>query len=260
MRLREYDRLIDDPFADPGLGHDRWMRDDVAVTVLSDAAGHPDQPRAALFGRIGSDAFCVVVADDGKLEYQLDRGALAGELDLVLMRRDLGLLARHALDRLVDDPGDRLWNGVFRAAVWAATTPLCTTFTAGTRHVAAFSSDTATAPGDPAPQSLAALLPEDRRLAETVARAIADPSTRAALDALTGDRAPASFTPAAVMAELIGTVIEGDVTVDRIVVAGVWPPGATTPVHQTSLWWHDLDWYLLPVPRRRRQGFRSRRP
>jgi hypothetical protein len=259
MRLREYDRLIDHPFADPGLGHDRWMRDDVAVTVLGDAAEQPDQPRAALFGRIGSDAFCVVVADDGKLEYLLDRGAPAGELDLVLMRRDLGMLARHALDRLADDPADRLWNGVFRAAVWAATTPLCTTFTTGTRHVAAFSSDTAV-PGDPAPASLAAVLPADRHLAEALARAVADPAARGGLDAAAGELAPAALTTAAVMAELIGTVIEGDVTVDRIAVAGVWPPGAATPVHEKSLWWHDLDWYLVPAPRRRRPGLRPRRP
>lgn len=277
MRLREYDRLFDSRFADPGLGHDRWMRDDVTITVLVDALDQPDLPRAGVFGRIGSDAFCVVVADDGRLEYLLDRGAAAGEFDLDLMRRDLGVLARHALERLVDDPTDRLWNGLFRASVWAATTPLCTTFTAGTRHVAAFSCDDAVpgschdavpgscddaVPGDPAvgaPRSLAARIPDDRDLTAALARAIADPADRADLDAAAADLLPDTLTAAAVTAGMVGTDIEADVTVDQIAVAGIWPPGSSSPVHEAPLWWNGLDWYLLPAPRRRRATGKARR-
>jgi hypothetical protein len=244
MRLREYDRRH---LTTTGLGHHLWMRDDVAVTVLADALDQPDLPRAAVFGRIGADAFCVVVADDGRLEYLLDRGTTAGGLDLDLMRRDLGVLARHALERLVDDPADRLWNGLFRAAVWAATTPLCTTFTTGTRHVAAF--DCADAlPGGPVPRPLAAQVPGDRDLTEAIARAIADPDTRDHLDELL----PATRTAAAVTASLVGLNVEADVIIDQLAVTGVWPPGIGTPVHEAPLWWNNLDWYLLPVPRRRR--------
>jgi hypothetical protein len=260
MRLREYDRLFAARFDDPGLGHARWMRPDVTVTVLAAALDQPDLPRAGVFGRIGSDAFCVVVTDDGKLEYLLDRGAPAGDLDLDLMRRDLGVLARHALERLADNPGDRLWNGLFRAAVWAATTPLCTTFTAGARHVAAFdSADAVPDSADAAPRSLAALIPADPDLAAALARAVADPSARGDLDAAAGDLAPATLTAAGVVADLVGTAIEADVTVDQVAVAGHWPAGSSSPVHATPVWWNDLDWYLLPVPRRRRAVPRTRR-
>lgn len=221
------------------------MRDDLRITVLADAAERPDEPRAAVFGRLGSDAFCLVVADDGKLEYLLDRGAEAGELDLDLMRRDLGVLARHALGRLVDDPGDRLWNGVFRAAVWAATTPLCTTIAVGGRHAVVFDSDDpdhSTAP----PGSLAARLPADRRLARDLARTIAGRPV------LTGRDLPPVLTTAAVVAGLVGVTVAADVTVDQIAVAGVWPAGGSSPVHASPLWWNDLDWYLLSTPRRMR--------
>ncbi|GIE98750.1 hypothetical protein [Paractinoplanes rishiriensis] len=248
MRLREYDR----PF-------------DVAVTVLGNAFEDPDLPRAALFGRIGADAFCVVVADDGKLEYLLDRGGAPGDLNLDLMRRDLGVLARYALQRLVAEPASRLWNGLFRSTVWAATTPLCTTFITGTWHGAAF--DCAGAlPAGPASallagssagrtegpaRTLAALIPHDRALTTALARAIADPTDRAALDAAAGDLAPTELTVAAVAAGLVGADIEADVTVDRVATAGIWPAGTSSAVHVTPLWWNDLDWYLLPAPRRR---------
>ncbi len=245
MRLREYGRRLDG-------GHDRWMRDDVTVTVLGDAPDRPDAPRAAVFGRIGADAFCVVVDDDGKLEYLLDRGTAGAEFDLDLMRRDLGVLARHALERLVDDPADRLWNGLFRAGVWAATTPLATTFTDGTRHVAAFSCADAV-PGEPAaePVSLVARIPADRPLTAALARAIADPATLRDLDV----PVPSTLTAAGVTAALVGTDIEADVTIEEIAVSGVWPadgsPLAGLPP-DGLLCWHDLDWYLLAGSRRLR--------
>jgi hypothetical protein len=260
MRLREYHRPYPSRFDDPGLGHARWMRDQIRITVLAEAAERPDDPRAAVFGRLGSDAFCLVVADDGKVEYLLDRHTATGELDLDLMRRDLGVLARHALERLVDDPADRLWNGLFRAAVWATTTPLCTTIAVGTRHTAVFDSDDGTSAEPPGrPPSLAARLPADRGLARALARAIADPADRDALLTAAGDGTPPVLTTAAVLNELIGADVDADLAIDQIAVAGVWPSGSCSPVHVSPLWWNDLDWYLLAAPRRRRTAVRPRR-
>jgi hypothetical protein len=257
MRLREYDHLYPARFDDPGFGRARWMRADVRVTVLHDAAERPDEPRAAVFGRCGADAFCLVVADDGKVEYLLDRSTAAGELDLDLMRRDLGVLARHALERLTDKPADRLWNGLFRAAVWAATTPMCITIAAGSRHVAVFDSEDGIGSRTPGAGCLAARLPGDRHLAAALARAIADPAARCAVPA---DIVPAELTAAAVVAGLVGTDTGADVTIDQIAIAGEWPAGGTSPVHASPLWWNNLDWFLLPAGRRRsfarqRRGF-----
>jgi hypothetical protein len=248
MRLREYDRLGAARFDDPGFGHARWIRDNVRVTVLADASRHPDEPRAAVFGRSGRDAFCLVVADDGKVEYLLDRVTAAGDLDLDALRGDLAALARLALQRLAGQPADRLWNGLFRAAVWAAGTPVCITIAAGRRHVVIFDSEHTV--GSP-PAGPATRLAADRRLAATLARSLTDPAARPALPP---EVTPAEFTAAAVVAAVVdgpaGTAA-AEVVIDQVAVAGDWPAGGRGPVRASPLWWNSLDWYLLPAVRRR---------
>ncbi|GAA3340081.1 hypothetical protein GCM10020358_26310 [Amorphoplanes nipponensis] len=69
------------------------------------------------------DAFCVVIGDEAQLEYQALHTVDTLRFDADLMRRDLGLIATWALDRLVGQPDSVFYNGVFRAALWAATTP-----------------------------------------------------------------------------------------------------------------------------------------
>ncbi|HEX5200789.1 MAG TPA: hypothetical protein VFW27_12720 [Actinoplanes sp.] len=239
-------------------GHDRWMRDDIASGILG---ARPDAPRAAVFGEIEQagfrDAFVVLVDDDGKLEYQVERGAGSVEAG-----RDLALIARHALDRLIADPPSRLHNGLFRAAVWAATATPARTRTAGLLWVATFD---AAADGAARVPDLASLLPGDRDLAAALARMLASPvdlAARRAFDEAT-DRAAARAGVPAPRLDLTRTVLtaagvtsallgDGDTTrtatIAEIAVTGRWPAdgdplGGDPPT--TAVAWHGLRWQLI---------------
>ena len=270
MRFREYaDRPRPTPayrppaprsrYAAPTVtGHGRWMRDDITTSIL---AAPPGAPRAAVFGEIDQagfrDAFCVVVDDNGKLEYQVERGAGSVEVD-----RDLALIARHALDRLIDNPGSRLHNGLFRAAVWAATGTPARTETSGLLWVASFEETGDSAPGVP---DLARLLPADRDLARALARMLASPvdlaAQRAFEDATDAAAAAAGVTPprldltrtvltaAGVTAALLGdTDTTRTAIVAEIAVTGMWPvdgdPLDGRPL-DVPVSWHGLDWQLI---------------
>jgi hypothetical protein len=238
-------------------GHERWMRPDITSTVLDEP---PGAPRACVFGEIRQagfrDAFCVVVDDDGKLEYLVERGAGSVEVD-----RDLALIARHALDRLLDDPDSRLHNGLFRAAVWAATTSPCRTRTSGLLWMASFDDDDTTVVDAP---DLARLLPGDRRLARALARMLASPVDLAARRAFEreADRAAAAaalppvrlgthtvLTAAGVTAALLGdTDTARTAQIAQIAVTGLWPAdsdplGGRAPAEPVG--WHGLEWQLI---------------
>lgn len=248
------------PEEHPVTGFDRWMRDDITATVLD---GPPGAPRACLFGEIRQsgfrDAFCLVVDDDGKLEYLVERGA--GSVEVA---RDLALIARHALDRLIDTPGSRLHNGLFRAAIWAAAGTPCRTETSGLLWVAAFDARTSPA-GDAETPGLARLLPADRRLAAALARMLASPvdlAARRAFEEATdnaaaeaGTRPPrldltrTVLTAAGVTAALLGdTDTTRSAAVSQIAVTGVWPAEAD-PLDgrppSAPVTWHHLDWQLI---------------
>jgi hypothetical protein len=235
--------------------HHRWLRDDKICDILGE---DPAAPRACLYGEIRTDrftdAFLLVVADDGKLEYRVERGTGGVEID-----RDLTLIAAHALERLIDDPGGRLANGIFRAAIWAATTSPARTRTSGLEWAATFES-AETAPDAP---GLAGLLPADRNLARALARMLAYPVDLAArrdFDDATGAAAeragrpvtrldPATvLTAAGVTAALTG--VEPDpartATVTGLAVTGRWPAdGAPDRTGSPVVRWHGLDWNLL---------------
>jgi hypothetical protein len=239
-------------------GHDRWMREDIYVSILDAPAG---APRACLFGEIRQsgfrDAYCVVVDDDGKLEYLVERGAGSVEVD-----RDLGLIARHALDGLIEDPDSRLYNGLFRAAVWAATTSPCRTATSGQLWIATFdATDTiADAPG------LTRLLPGDRLLAAALARMLASPvdlAARRAFEDAADEAADAEglppvrldltrtvLTAAGVTAALLGdTDTTRTAAFAQIAVTGLWPADGDPLGGRPSsapVGWHGLEWQVLP--------------
>jgi len=269
MRFREYadrprtatyrppaprSRFTPPPLTD----HARWMRDDITSAVLTMP---PGAPRAAVFGEIEQagfrDAFCLIVDDDGKVEYQVERGAGSVEVD-----RDLALIARHALDRLIDNPDSRLHNGLFRAAVWAATAGPARTETSGLLWVATFEADPGRAPGVP---DLAGLLPGDRALAGALARMLASPvdlAARRAFEEATDAAAAAAGTPvpgldltrtvltaAGVTSALLGdTDSARTATIGEIAVTGLWPEdgdplGGNPPT--TPVAWHGLEWQLI---------------
>ncbi|GIM94895.1 hypothetical protein [Paractinoplanes toevensis] len=234
--------------------HHRWLRDDIACGILGD---DPAAPAACLLGEIRTagyaDTFLLVVADDGKLEYRVERGAGSVEVD-----RDLALIAAYALERLVDDPAGRLANGIFRAAVWAATTSPARTQTTGLEWIATFDHTD----GHPAAPGLAGLLPADRHLTSALARMLAGPvdlTARRRFDEATDTAAVRAgrpiaplgaatvLTPAGVTATLTG--IEPDpgrtAAVAGLAVTGDWPPdGAPDLAMASTLRWHGLDWYL----------------
>jgi hypothetical protein len=242
----------------PVTGYDRWMRDDIGAGILDTP---PGAPRACLFGEIRQsgfrDAFCLVVDDDGKLEYLVERGAGPVQVD-----RDLALIARHALDRLIEDPGSRLHNGIFRSAVWAATTSPCRTRTSGLLWVAAFDVTDTTVADAP---ELARLLPADPELAAALARMLASPVDLAARRAFeqAADASAARAGMAPVRLDLTRTVLTaagvtaallGDydptrtAAVAEIAVTGLWPedadplggrePGPPVP-------WQGLEWQII---------------
>jgi hypothetical protein len=235
--------------------HHRWLRDDRICGILGE---DPTAPRACLYGEIRTDgfadAFLLVVVDDGKLEYRVERGTVGVEIE-----RDLALIAAHALERLIDDPGGRLANGIFRAAIWAATTSPARTQTSGLEWAATFD-DTDGHPGAP---GLAGLLPADRHLARALARMLASPVDLAARrdfdDAtdLAAARAgrpiarldPATMlTPAAVTAALTGAEPDpGRIAmITGLAVTGIWPgDGAPDRAGTQVVRWHGLDWNLL---------------
>ncbi|GAA0528011.1 hypothetical protein GCM10010172_05700 [Paractinoplanes ferrugineus] len=235
--------------------HHRWLRDDKVCDILGD---DPAAPRACLYGEIRTggitDAFLLVVADDGKLEYRVERGAGSVEVD-----RDLALIAAHALERLVDDPRGRLAGGIFRAAVWAATISPARTRTSGLEWAVTFDD----ADGHPAAPGLAGLLPRDRHLTRALARMLASPVDLAArrdfddatdVAAARADRPvtrldPATvLTPAGVTAALTGTEPGPDrlAVITGLAVTGVWPPdGGPDRAGAPVVRWHDLDWDRL---------------
>ncbi|MEU4238420.1 hypothetical protein [Actinoplanes sp. NPDC026619] len=257
MRFREYatyrppqprtSAVVDDQH--------RRLRDDIVCGIIGD---DPAAPRACLYGEIRNDlyldAFLLVVADDGKLEYRVERGAGSVEIE-----RDLGLIAAHALEQLIDDPDGRLANGIFRAAVWAATTSPAGTRTSGLEWTATFD-DTG---GRPAAPGLAGLLPADRHLARSLARMLASPvdlaarrdfdeatDTAAALTGRPGARlGPATvLTPAGVVAALTGAEPGPgrSAGIAGLAVTGDWPAdGAPTVTGAPVQHWHGLDWHLL---------------
>jgi hypothetical protein len=241
-------------------GHDRWMRDDVVSGILGTP---PGAPRACVFGEIERagfrDAFCLLVDDDGKLEYQVERGAGSVEVD-----RDLALIARHALDRLIDDPGSRLHNGLFRAAVWAASTAPARTQTTGLLWVATFDA-TGGEGAPPGVPNLASLLPGDRRLAGALARMLASPVDLAAQRAFeeAADNAAAAvgapgprldltrtvLTAAGVTSALLGDAdTTRTATIAEIAVTGLWPadgdPLGGNPL-TAPVAWHGSEWQLI---------------
>ncbi|WP_433359318.1 hypothetical protein ACQPZX_24660 [Actinoplanes sp. CA-142083] len=234
------------------------MRDDISSGILD---APPGAPRACVFGEIEQagfrDAFCVLVDDDGKLEYQVERGAGSVEVD-----RDLALIARHALDRLIVNPGSRLHNGLFRAAVWAATAAPVRTQTSGLLWVATFD-----ASGDDANRvpDLASLLPGDRHLAAALARMLASPvdlAAQRAFDEATGAAAARAGVPAprldltrtVLTAAGVTSALLGDAdttrtaTIAEIAVTGLWPEdgdplGGNPPT--TPVPWQGLEWQLI---------------
>jgi hypothetical protein len=261
MRFREYadqPRPTSDPYdADlfqegiPAAGHERWLADDRTVD------GPPEAPRAAVFGELRTagfrDAFCVLADDDGKLEYQVERGA-----GTVEVARDLGLLATFALDRLIEDPDSRLHNGLFRAAVWAACTTPAGAETTDLLWTARYDS---TSP-EPAGPDLARLLPGDRRLARALARMLASPVDLAARRAfeesadlaavLAGiepvrlDLTRTKLTAAGITGALLGdTDMSHGLAVAEIAVTGTWPADGPPPVQPVEIGWRGLTWRLL---------------
>ena len=269
MRFREYaDRPRTASYRPPAprtrftpppiTDHARWMRDDITSTVLTMP---PGAPRAAVFGEIDQagfrDAFCLVVDDDGKVEYQVERGAGTVEVD-----RDLALIARHALDRLIDNPDSRLHNGLFRAAVWAATSSPARTETSGLLWVATFEASGDEAPAVP---DLAGLLPGDRDLARALARMLASPvdlAARRAFEEATDAAAAAVgthpprldltrtvLTAAGVTAALLGdTDTTRTAAIGEVAVTGLWPedgdPLDGRPL-SAPVAWHGMDWQLI---------------
>ncbi|WP_157437756.1 hypothetical protein [Actinoplanes subtropicus] len=269
MRFREYaDRPRTAAYRPPAprsrsapppiTDHARWMRDDVTSTILTMP---PGSPRAAVFGEIVQagfrDAFCLVVDDDGKAEYQVERGAATVEVD-----RDLALIARYALDRLIDNADSRLHNGLFRAAVWAATASPVRTETSGSLWVATFE---VCGEEPPAVPDLAGLLPGDGGLAAALARMLASPvdlAARRAFEeatdaaaAVLGTHPPrldltrTMLTAAGVTAALLGdTDSSRTATIGEIAVTGLWPedgdPLEGRPL-STPVSWHGMDWQLI---------------
>ncbi|GIF22275.1 hypothetical protein BJ973_002599 [Actinoplanes tereljensis] len=257
MRFREYASYRPPQPPTPARPHDthhRWLRDDIACDILGD---DPAAPAACLLGEIRTagfaDTFLLVVADDGKLEYRVERGAGSVEVD-----RDLALIAAHALQRLVDDPAARLANGIFRAAIWAATTSPARTQTSGLEWIATFDQTDShfAVPGLPG------LLPGDRRLARALARMLGSPADLAAqrrfdaaIDAaaLRAGRPTARLTattvltPAGVTAALTGTDPDPSRTaaIAGLAVTGDWPPdGAPDLLMAPTVRWHGRDWHL----------------
>jgi len=256
MRFREYDVDAIDSYDDtsPVAGHERWLGDGLSPAP----GGPPEAPRVAVFGEIRQagfrDAFCLLVDDDGKLDYQVERGADRVEAD-----RDLALIAAYGLDRLIEDPDSRLHNGLFRAAVWAATTAPTRTETTDLLWAASYDSSSASV-GNP-PQ-LARVLPADRRLARALARMLASPVDLAArrdyeqaadlaavlagIEPVRLDLTRAKLTATGITAALLGhTDTDREAVVAEITVTGTWPDDGAPAAGDTPIRWHGLDWYPL---------------
>ena len=150
------------------------------------------------------------------------------------------MIATWALDRLTADPDSSLYNGIFRATVFAATTPPTrelsrTTAATGPIHIVAV--DCAEVGDQAGENELARALPDNaglaRRLVQGAARS-AEWSTVDVVAALVGS--PASVLRAA------------DVTVEDIVVTGSWPAATTLSINESRPWlflWNRLTWTLL---------------
>ncbi|AEV84785.1 hypothetical protein ACWT_3762 [Actinoplanes sp. SE50] len=129
--------LADGPgFPDGHLADHVWMTKEVTISILADAVQAPEVRRATLTTVTDratiSDSFCVVIGDHGQLEYRARREIGTVEFAPDRLREDLGFIARWALDRLVENPGNLLLNGIFQAAVWGAIETPCTRTVFGT--------------------------------------------------------------------------------------------------------------------------------
>jgi len=233
MRPREGQGPLDIP------DRERWTRESVEITILGDPAATVDLPRAALFGHIDHDglrdSFCLVISDEGKVEFQS-----AG--DAALIRRQLGMIATWALDRLTADPDSLLCNGIFRATLFAATTPPArelsrSTVATGLVHIIAVDGESVDDRAQAGENELARALPENPDLARRLVQGAARSDAWSTVD---------------VVADLVGSpasvLRSAQVVVEDIVVTGSWPAAATFPIDSSQPWlflWNRLAWTLL---------------